>query len=164
MGLESFAELELRKVGLYDEDSDYGGMLAEAVIELVRAFAAQGHSGFSAAQTIKIFSKVADYEPLGPLTGDDDEWNEISERRGGKCWQNKRCSHVFKDETGAYDINGRVFFRGSSGACFTTMPASRVAVTFPYTPHTKYVKVGMIYHLKEMASNLWLRLRRGLRG
>ncbi len=131
--LTDYAERELRAAGLFDEDSDYGGMLAEGVMKLVVEFSAQGHSGFSANQTINIFERVARFEPLGPLTGEDDEWNEI----GDGVYQNRRCSHVFKEHGEAYDINGRIF-REKGGATYTSKD-SRVAVTFPYTPKSEVV-------------------------
>lgn len=133
--LRNHAETELKAAGLFDKDSDYGGMLAEAVLELVDKFSDQGHSGFSAKQTIRIFSKVADFEPLVPLTGEDDEWNEV----GDGVFQNRRCSHIFKENGQAYDIQGRVF-REPSGACFTSKD-SRVDIDFPHTPSTEYVDV-----------------------
>ncbi|KKN32102.1 hypothetical protein LCGC14_0817130 [marine sediment metagenome] len=71
MGLESFAELELRKAGLFDEDSDYEGKVGEWVIELVQAFAAQGHSELSANLTVAAFSRVAIREPLTLSTGEN---------------------------------------------------------------------------------------------
>jgi hypothetical protein len=129
------AEIELRSAGLLDEGSDYGEMLGNAVLDLVRVFSDQGHSGTSAAQTLKIFSKVAAFEPLVPLTGGDDEWNEVGEG----VFQNRRCSHVFKEGGEAYDIRGRIF-REPSGACFTSQD-SRVPVVFPYTPSTEYFDV-----------------------
>jgi hypothetical protein len=136
MSLTDFAKDELTRAGLFDKDSDYGGMLGEAVMKMMEVFAAEGHSGFSANMAISIFSKVARFEPLTPLTGEDDEWHEVGEG----MFQNKRCPHVFKDaERGAYDGNGRVF-REPSGVCFTSSESS-VPVTFPYTPTTEYVDV-----------------------
>lgn len=133
--LLNHTQRELRAAGLCDSDSDYGGMLAEAVLALVRVFDEQGHSGFSANQVIKIFSRVAAYEPLCPLTGADDEWMEVSEGME----QNLRCSHVFRENGQAYNSTGKVF-RESSGASFTSID-SRVPVKFPYTPKTQYVNV-----------------------
>ena len=75
--LEIHAENELRIAGMFDGDSDYGGALGHAVMELIRVFSNQGHSGFSAHRTLQLFSKVADYEPLMPLQGTSDEWNEV---------------------------------------------------------------------------------------
>lgn len=133
MSLINHAETELRAAGLFDKKSDYGGLLADAVMDLVRVFSEQGHSGFSSVQTLAIFSKVAAFEPLVPLTGGVDEWIEV----GDGVFQNRRCSHVFRDSTGAYDIQGKVF-RETSGACYTGRD-SRVSITFPYTPSTEYV-------------------------
>ena len=135
--LEIHAERELKAAGLFDGDSDYGGMLAGAVMDFVKEFSDQGHSGFSARQTIKIFSKVAGFEPLVPLQGTEDEWDEC---RDG-IFQNKRCSHVFKDGKNgqAYDINGKVFCE-PGGACYTNKD-SRIFIEFPYVPKIEYVNV-----------------------
>lgn len=133
--LTKFAEDELNRAGLFDKDSDYGGMIGEAVMKMVKVFADEGHSGSSAGIAISLFQKVASYEPLTPLTGDDDEWTEVSDG----IFQNRRCSHVFKEDGQAYDIDGRVF-REPSGACFTNRD-SRVQVTFPYVPKREYVDV-----------------------
>ncbi|TXH48636.1 MAG: hypothetical protein E6Q97_24345 [Desulfurellales bacterium] len=135
MSLVEFAKSELTRAGLFDADSDYGGMLGDAVLRMIELFAKEGHSGFSAGMAISAFTRLARYEPLTPLTGDDDEWREVD----AGLFQNKRCSRVFKDETGAYDIDGRVF-REPSGACFTNRD-SRVYVTFPYIPTTEYIDV-----------------------
>ena len=135
--LETFAEREMRDAGLFDKDSDYDGALATSVMELVRVFSAQGHSGASAGRTLAIFAKVAAFEPLGPLTGGDDEWVDQAEQNRRPLWQNRRCSHVFKTAEGAYDIEGRIF-RDPDGTCWTSSE-SRVPVTFPYVPRREYV-------------------------
>lgn len=58
----NFAHDELRRVGLFDKDSDYGGALAEAVMELISLFAAQAHSGSSASMVIVLFGKLAAFK------------------------------------------------------------------------------------------------------
>lgn len=134
--LEAYAKSEMERAGLFDKNSDYGGMLGEAVMKMIKVFADEGHSGFSASMAISIFEKVARFEPLTPLTGEHGEWMEV----GDGCFQNVRCSHVFKDADGkAYDIQGKVF-REPSGSCFASRD-SRVYVTFPYTPKIEYVDV-----------------------
>ena len=87
------AERELELAGLMSKDSDYNGMLGTAALELIKVFSEQGHSGCSAGMTIGLFSKLADFKPLCPLTLADDEWNEVGE----SIYQNKRNSAVFKD-------------------------------------------------------------------
>jgi len=129
------AKRELEIAGLFDKDSDYGGMLGPAVLKMVKVFADEGHSGFSAGLAVSLFQKVARYEPLTPLTGADGEWNDV----GHGVWQNRRCSHVFKTpEDGAYDIDG-IVFEDDNGSRYTSRD-SRVSVTFPYTPTRQVVK------------------------
>ena len=112
--------------------------IQENVLELLDVFSKQGHSGFSAPYCISTFKKLASLEPLGPLTGADDEWTEVVD---GRMLQNNRCGHVFKDSKDgqAYDIEGRIF-REPNGCCFTSRD-SRVPITFPYTPTSEYVDV-----------------------
>jgi hypothetical protein len=50
----------LHELGMYDKDSDYEGMLGQAVEELSATFAKQGHSGFSAVVTVGLFNQLMD--------------------------------------------------------------------------------------------------------
>ena len=70
MGLEQFAIDEMKRAGLYDTDADYGGMIPEAVIALVKAHAQNDHSGGSHWLTLKIFNEVINYKPLTPISAD----------------------------------------------------------------------------------------------
>jgi len=106
------------------------------VMKMIEQFSEEGHSGFSASMAISMFERLARFEPLSPLTGKPDEWNEVAEGQ----WQNRRCSHVFKDADGrAYDMDGRIF-REPDGSCFTNSN-SRVYIDFPYTPKREYIDV-----------------------
>jgi hypothetical protein len=93
--LVSHAESELKLAGYNPRDKEDGPnkWMAQNVLELMRVFAKQGHSGTSAPYCVSLFKKLARYEPLGPLTGEDNEWVEVAQ----ELWQNKRCSHVFKE-------------------------------------------------------------------
>lgn len=133
--LETYAEKELRLAGWFDNDSLYGDMMGKAVMKMVREFSVEGHSGMSGSVALSVFKQVSSFKPLTPLTGDDDEWNEIGDGR----YQNKRCGRVFKDEDGAYDSEGRIF-REPNGACFGRRE-SRVRISFPYSPTTEIVDV-----------------------
>ena len=136
--LVAHAKMELEAAGLFDKDSDYNGMLGDAVVELVEVFAGQGHSGFSASIVTGLVNKLFKYEPLGPLTGEDSEWTELDLGADHMTHQNKRCSHVFKEKGGkAYDSQGKVFLE-PDGTSFTNED-SKVYITFPYTPTNKYV-------------------------
>lgn len=108
--LVNHAKAELRRVGLYDADSSYGGMLAEAVEELVQTFANQGHSGNSAQMVLAIFGKVARWQPLEALTSDPDEWMEVQTGKvWGKVWQSRRNPAAFSTDGGKtwYDVDHR---------------------------------------------------------
>lgn len=135
MALVEHAKAELEAAGLFAKDSDYEGEIGSAVLKLIEVFAEQGHSGASASMTRHIFNKLANFEPICPLTGADSEWNKIAVG----VWQNKRCSHVFKDADGrAYDSQG-IVWEDPDGSRFTNRD-SRVFVEFPYTPKTEIRK------------------------
>jgi hypothetical protein len=98
MGLIDHAKTELEIAGLFDKDSVYDGALGESVMELIQVFSKQGHSGMSAPLVANLFHKLATYQPLGPITGKDEEWGDVRDLGDGKPWyQNKRCSAIFKD-------------------------------------------------------------------
>jgi hypothetical protein len=110
MNLVAHAREELQRAGLFDKDSDYGGMLGEAVLELVQKFAEQGHSGFSAQMTLHIFNKVARFQTLTPISSDPTEWMEVTQYFNGKgVWQNRRNPAVFSEDGGKtwYDLDER---------------------------------------------------------
>jgi len=127
-GADKFAEV------LKGED-DINDIMADDVLELLDVFCKQGHSGGSAGYAIDIFTKLAMQKPLGPLTGEDSEWVDVAEvSDGNPLWQNNRCSHVFKDNDLAWDIDARVFV--DPDGCAYTSYDSRVTIEFPYTPTT----------------------------
>lgn len=119
-----------------EEEDGPNKWIQENVLQLLEVFSWQGHSGSSAPYCVGVFEKLAMFEPLCPLTGNDDEWNDV----GGGTLQNRRCSHVFKNANGAYDINGRIF-REPDGCCYTSSE-SKTPVEFPYTPKSVYVDVA----------------------
>jgi len=134
--LRSYAEHELRLVR--NGDSDEPDMLHEDVLELIDVFSKQGHSGSSAPVAVRLFARLAMFNPLTPLTGEDDEWNKV----GPNTWQNRRRSSVFKDADGrAYDIDGITFWEwwtnpetGEKHKVYYSSAESHVDITFPYTP------------------------------
>ena len=79
------------------------------ILALLKVFTDEGHSGTTAPYTIDLFKKLAMFEPIVPLTGEDWEWADVSDVAGRPWYQNKRCGRVFKDETGTYDSEGKVF-------------------------------------------------------
>lgn len=149
---KAHAWTEFKAAGWLDENGEFKDemqkMICEHVIRLLDVFADEGHSGSSAPYAINMFKRLASFEPIAPLTGEDWEWVEVSERMGSKCWQNKRRSSVFKDGNGeCYDIDGKVFWEwarrdlyedeeGYPGVVeyrsYYSCRESRVPVTFPY--------------------------------
>jgi hypothetical protein len=150
------AKYELKKAGLFDKDSDYEGMIGEAVMELIEKFSEQGHSGMSASIVANIFAELVMYKPLGGINGTPDEWSEVAEN----LLQNKRLGSVFKDS-----MNGKPYFLDAiiwvdkatgSGWNGTAELKSTVGLfqsikiihsrqyikSFPFKPKTFYVEVG----------------------
>jgi hypothetical protein len=140
MNLLSYAESELNLIGLTEKD-DYNAMMRKHILHMIKEFADEGHSGFSAPYAIQILTKLMSFKPLTPLTGEDDEWVEVSQYSDGSMrYQNKRLSSVFKNSDGScYNNDGKVFwdwFRNEDGNAvksYYTSRDSRVEVTFPYT-------------------------------
>lgn len=146
--LRKHAMTEFRAAGWTNDAGEFNDemqeMICNHVLKLLDVFSDEGHSGTSAPYAINLFEKLAKFEPLVPLTGEDWEWADVSEQRGYTLWQNKRCSHVFKDKNGAYDIDGIHWWEwatdnetGEKFKAFFTNRHSRVDVTFPYTPKTE---------------------------
>lgn len=132
-----FARKELELAGLLDDKSPYGGEVGKAVLELVETFAKQGHTGLSARITSSIFYRLANHLPLTPLTGEDDEWEEIEPG----VYQNVRSPNVFKDPDGrAYQIDYYIFVE-KSGSTYISRESKRVIESFPYMPSHEYVEV-----------------------
>jgi hypothetical protein len=109
-------------------EDDMQKMMCDGVLDILRVFGDQGHSGFSASYAIGMIKPLLNFDPITPLTGEDDEY--------------KRMGSVFKDEDGKpYWSNGRVF-REPDGCCYTGR-GSRVEIEFPWTKPDKpeYVDV-----------------------
>lgn len=110
MSLVEHAKREMELAGIFDKDSDYGGMLGPAVMKLVEVFAAEGHSGMSANICLEIFDLVARFKALTPITSDPSEWMDVKEYGGPDSpafWQNRRESTWFSTDGGktAYNID-----------------------------------------------------------
>lgn len=109
--LVTYARAELERAGWFKKNDDlegnpdgvYDGMIGGAVLDIIRLFADQGHSGMSAAVVTNLTEKLMRYEPLSPLTFERDEWTEVSDG----TFQNRRKSTVFTTDFGVtwYDID-----------------------------------------------------------
>ena len=141
--LLSHAEDELNRIGMTEDSPDeMNRMMRKHVLHMMQEFANEGHSGFSASYAISILTKLMDFKPLSPLTGEDSEWQNVSDYGPEPHYQNIRKSSVFKDADGScYDIDGKVFWEWAMPyeegekpyKSYYTNRESRVPVTFPYT-------------------------------
>lgn len=130
--LATKAKQEFIRAGWCDENMKFKDEMQELIcndaLNLLLVFSSQGHSGFSASYCLNLFKKLAKFEPITPLTGNDDEWAEVSD----DTYQNKHCGSVFKKgkEGKAYWLNAYVF-RDPEGCTFTTY-RSRQFIKFPW--------------------------------
>ena len=89
---------------------------AEEILILCEKFGKSGQSGGSAPYTATAISqavkKLLLQEPICKVTGQGDEWMDVSEFCGDKkTYQNNRCSALFKDgkESKAHYLNAIVW-------------------------------------------------------
>ena len=126
--LVDYAKEELKRIGMIDSGEPYNDIVTKAILDLIELFASQGHSGFTAPYTVNVFKRPAMFKPLTPLTGEDNEWNEIEPG----LYQNKRYSAVFKEKDGkAYNVEGKIF-TDNDGEVWYTSKDSHIEINFPY--------------------------------
>jgi hypothetical protein len=143
------AKHELDLIGMHDtpDGDEMNISMRRHILHMVSEFAKEGHSGFSGAYAINLLTQLLKLQPLTELTGEDSEWEDRTIMNNGlPLFQNKRCSRVFKDSSGAYDIEAIQFYSDKIGEDgqpyrehFTTAD-SKVAITFPYMPRTQRVE------------------------
>lgn len=141
--LVRYANSEFVRAGWCDEDLVFEDKMQAAicsnVLDMLCVFSSEGHSGFSASYTLGVFNKVARFNPITPLTGADNEWNDVGE----DIYQNRICSAVFKKgkEGQAYWLDYYIF-RDEDGCCFTSS-RSRQFISFPWMPtESRYIDVA----------------------
>ena len=131
------AERELDLIGMTENSPDQINRdLRKHILAIIKIFSEEDHSGSTASYTTSVINTLLRFNPLSPLTGNDDEWNEVSDG----LYQNKRCSHVFKNSKGPYDIDAVVFEEdwidedGEVHTQYFTNSRSVKPIKFPYTP------------------------------
>ena len=122
MSITSQAEYEMTRAGWPDSDK-------RVMMQLLETFLDHWDSGGAVAAAAPIFQRLLAGKPLGPLTGDEDEW--IIHDHDDHCYaQNKRCGSVFKRRDGvAYDIDAA---------------DSRAPISFPYCPENDRIKPPLL--------------------
>lgn len=128
------------------------------ILALCEKFGNSGQSGGSAPYTAAALSqaikKLLLQETIAPLTGEDSEWNEITEGNDGKTmYQNNRRGAVFKDgKDGVPYYIEAIVFKGDIGGTFTGGKCVTLAdgtelgshqniKSFPFEPKTFYIDV-----------------------
>jgi len=137
--LEAFAESELARLG----DSEDQSAINKNVMEIVKVFCEEGHSGFSANCTANLLDRILRWQPLTAIEDKPEDWKEVGEG----SWQHKRYSAVFKDKDSyngqAYNVRGLVF-SDDDGKTWYTNKDSAIPVEFPYVvpgcPRKRLVK------------------------
>lgn len=147
-GSVEYAKSELARI------TKDGDELQEAinknVLDIIELFASQGHGCISAGYVMSILERLLCFKPITPLTGEDDEWTDVSYEMGRKHFQNKRCASVFKttDAQGntieVHDIDA-IAYSDNGGLTWYTSNRFRKNATFPYEPPTHPEKVYIEY-------------------
>ena len=122
----------------------------DEILALVDAFGNSGQSGGSAPFTAGAISgavkKLCMHDPIGPITGIEEEWGESLAPDGVGPMQNNRCSAVFKRDDGSCDYLNAIVWSGEDewdtfSGCIEGVKSSQVLKGFPFVPKTFYVDV-----------------------
>ena len=89
MSIREEAKRNLEMAGFFSKDSDYGGMLGEAVMKLVNTHFDEGHSGFSHEYALHLFNKVVRGHALTAAYWDlrKEEMNKFAMENMGEPWK-----------------------------------------------------------------------------
>lgn len=125
-------ELDLLLGSCADDKEAYNMQMAinNDILDIVKLFASQGHSGYTASYSISLIDKLLKQSFILPLTGEDDEWNEVATG----VFQNKRESKLFKDankfDGKPYNIEAKIFSRDGGRTWFTNKDSYAI-IEFP---------------------------------
>jgi hypothetical protein len=86
----------LRELDIVGETSHEPPSMRECVVEIVRTFAEQGHSGFSAAWLSAVLDKLLRFQPLSAITNNPADWMEVTDG----LWQCVRDPECFSQDGG----------------------------------------------------------------
>ena len=133
--LVEFAEDELNRLLKGCTDSEALKMqksVNQDILDIVKMFSNQGHSGFSAQYSLNLLRRLLNYKPLSEITDDESEWIELN-YTPDIAYQCKRCPSLFKDNEGrVYNVEGKIF-SDDNGHTWYTCKDSCVYVKLPYT-------------------------------
>lgn len=86
----------LRELDRIGETSHEAPSMRDCVVEIVRKFSEQGHSGFSAAWLSAVLDKLLRFQPLAPITDNPEDWFEPAD----SLWQCVRDPECFSEDGG----------------------------------------------------------------
>ena len=116
MNMVKYAERELDLIGMTKDDpyteetrkmeatEGMNCQIREKILEVIKTFSKQGHSGFSANYCLAILEKLMSYHPLSPLMNKEVEWVETEEM--GIC-QHRRAFALFRYGKDDFRIMGK---------------------------------------------------------
>ena len=150
INLIEYAETEFRRAGYLPPEQTEGRdkWVQENVIELLRVFMKQMHSGIGYQQCIEYFSQLANFNPIIPLTTDSSEWKSV----GNGILQNKYCFTLLKI-AGEYVYFDAISWEDQEGAVFTgdiyldtgeKISGRQIVKTFPFIPKNFCIRVHRI--------------------
>jgi len=132
----------------------------DEILALVEKFGQSGQSGGSAPFTAGSISKAVKelclQNPICPITGIDEEWNDCSDMGGDtpksrSMYQNNRASAIFKDgKDGRPYYLDAIIFQGQNGSAFTSNSVdmsdgrtigSSQFIRLPFKPKSFYIDV-----------------------
>lgn len=131
-------------------EKEMQNMMNNDVLELLKVFYEQGHSGFSAPIATRLFYKLANYKLVTEVEDNPDDWDDNG--------QHKYISSVFKRDDGTcYYLYGTYFVEPCSDNFFFNGKYSRTNITFPLKPsdlETKYIRLHYKIEDKSIADQL----------
>lgn len=157
-GLVEFAENELNILLKGCKDSESLKMQKSVnndILDIIKLFSGQGHSGFSASYTLNILKRLLDYKPLSAITGNEDEWEQLN-YSPDLAYQSKRCPSIFRDADGkVYNVEAKVF-SDDGGHTWYNCKDSREYVELPYEVPAKpeYVVIDNAKERSELLNQI----------
>jgi len=143
--LYQYAKKELELIG-YDfssKEKNMNNLMRDNILELLEVFYKQGHSAFSVNYVINLFTKLAKFEPLKPVTDEEGEWVEVVEN----MYQHKRLANLCKNgKDGKPYYCTAIIFRDQNGNTFVSgnvegISSAQYVKSFPFTPKSFYIDV-----------------------
>ena len=135
MNLYEYAKNELdilEKSCKSEESLKLQKAMDDSILNVIKVFADQNYSGSTASYALSTLKRLLTYKPLTSLTGEDSEWEDISQYQGKPGWQNKRCPSIFKEEDGkCFWVEGK-YFSDDEGHTWYTCSESSIPVEFPF--------------------------------